>query len=72
MSERAFADAAAAWRRDDLSPGAVGFKKTVSRLAWGSFAWFASEPDHLLVQHEGIGGQISLGRLLDFHNPPEA
>lgn len=52
--------------------GAVGFKKTVSRLAWGSFAWFASEPDHLLVQHEGIGGQISLGRLLDFHNPPEA
>lgn len=24
------------------------FKKTVDALAWGSFAWFASEPDHLL------------------------
>ncbi|MDK1389605.1 BsuBI/PstI family type II restriction endonuclease [Sinorhizobium sp. 8-89] len=24
------------------------FKKTVDALAWGSFAWFASEPEHLL------------------------
>nr|WP_316652733.1 BsuBI/PstI family type II restriction endonuclease [uncultured Gellertiella sp.] len=26
----------------------AAFRKTVDILAWGSFAWFASEPDHLL------------------------
>ncbi|MFW2853671.1 BsuBI/PstI family type II restriction endonuclease [Sphingomonas sp. TX0543] len=36
------------------------FRKTVSSLAWGSYAWFASEPDNLMVfsakpvQIEGI------------------
>ncbi|OYR18549.1 bsuBI/PstI restriction endonuclease family protein [Brucella grignonensis] len=25
------------------------FRKTVSSLAWGSYAWFASEPDSLIV-----------------------
>lgn len=25
------------------------FRKTVSTLAWGSYAWFASEPDNLIV-----------------------
>lgn len=45
--------------------GSTGFKKTVSRLAWGSFAWFASEPDNLLVQYDGIGGRTSLNELLD-------
>ncbi len=29
------------------------FKKTVSELAWRSFAWFAAEPGNLLVFHEG-------------------
>lgn len=47
--------------------GSSGFKKTVSRLAWGSFAWFATEPDHLLVQYEGIGGHASLAMLLGVH-----
>jgi hypothetical protein len=35
----------------DRSHGA--FKKTVSELAWRSFAWFAAEPAHLLVLYEG-------------------
>lgn len=48
--------------------GSVGFKKTVSRLAWGSFAWFASEPDHLVVQYEAIGGDVVLKTLLDPRN----
>jgi hypothetical protein len=26
-----------------------GFRKTAAQLAWGSFAWFASEPEHLLI-----------------------
>lgn len=30
-----------------------GFKKTVTALAWRSFAWFASEPDHVLVMWDG-------------------
>jgi len=29
------------------------FKKTVDALAWGSFVWFASEPDHLIWLYEG-------------------
>lgn len=29
------------------------FKKTVAALAWGTFAWFASEPDNLLMLREG-------------------
>lgn len=47
----------------------AGFKKTVSRLAWGSFAWFASEPDHLIVQYEAIGEKVRLRTLLDPRNP---
>ncbi len=31
----------------------AAFKKTVSELAWRSFAWFAAEPEHLLVLHDG-------------------
>jgi len=29
------------------------FKKTVSELAWHSFAWFLAEPGNLIVLHEG-------------------
>lgn len=35
----------------DRSHGA--FKKTVAELAWHSFAWFAAEPEHLIVLHNG-------------------
>jgi hypothetical protein len=31
----------------------AGFKKTVAQLAWGSFAWFVSEPDHLITLRRG-------------------
>jgi hypothetical protein len=41
----------------------AGFKKTVAQLAWGSFAWFASEPAQLLVLHDGSAGEgLSLPR----------
>jgi hypothetical protein len=30
-----------------------GFKKTVAQLAWGTFAWFTSEPGHLISLHRG-------------------
>ena len=32
-----------------LDRDAAPFRKTVSSLAWGSYAWFASEPDSLIV-----------------------
>jgi len=31
----------------------AAFKKTVDSLAWGSFVWFASEPEHLVYLYEG-------------------
>jgi hypothetical protein len=37
-----------------LDRGQPAFRKTVPELAWNSFAWFASEPDHLVVFREGI------------------
>lgn len=33
--------------------GTGGFKKTVESLAWGSMAWFASEPHHIIALHDG-------------------
>jgi hypothetical protein len=36
----------------------AAFKKTVSELAWRSFAWFAAEPEHLLVLHDGRGAAV--------------
>jgi hypothetical protein len=41
---------------------APAFKKTVHQLAWRSFAWFVSEPDHIIILRDG--GE-SLGRLGD-------
>lgn len=32
---------------------AAGFKKTAAQLAWGSFAWFVSEPEHIIALHDG-------------------
>lgn len=32
------------------------FKKTIDSLAWGSFAWFAAEPDHLMELVDGSTG----------------
>ena len=31
------------------------FRRTVSELAWRSFVWFASEPDHLVALYDGLG-----------------
>lgn len=36
-----------------LDRSEAAFKKTVDALAWDSFVWFASEPDHLVRFHEG-------------------
>lgn len=31
----------------------TGFKKTVSQLAWNTYAWFSSEPENLLLMRAG-------------------
>ena len=38
--------------RDDAA-----FKASVSELAWRSFAWFMSEPDHIVVMHGDAGAE---------------
>jgi hypothetical protein len=43
---------------------AKGFKKTVSGLAWGSFAWFMSEPECLMHLRDGITRVAKLDALI--------
>ena len=42
---------------------ASAFKASVSQLAWRSFAWFASEPDHIVILYDG--GQAGAAHLAD-------
>ena len=41
----------------------AAFKASVSELAWRSFAWFMSEPDHIVLLHRG--GDAERARLSD-------
>lgn len=43
----------------------AGFKKTVGALAWGSFAWFVSEPDGVVVMRDGTACSARLSDLID-------
>ena len=42
-----------------LDRGKPAFKKTAPELAWNSFAWFASEPDHIVVFREGAADETA-------------
>lgn len=43
----------------------AAFKTTVSELAWRSFAWFMSEPDHIVALYHGNdAGRIRLSELM--------
>jgi hypothetical protein len=42
----------------------AGFKKTVSGLAWRSFAWFVSEPDHIVILRHGAMSPAKLPDLM--------
>lgn len=39
-----------------LDRSSPGFRKTMSELAWGSFAWFTSEPDNIVHLTEAVPG----------------
>ena len=43
---------------------AAGFKKTVSGLAWDSFAWFVSEPDRIIILKDGKSSPALLSTLI--------
>ena len=36
---------------------AAAFKATLGELAWSSFAWFMSEPDHIILLRKGTGAE---------------
>ena len=42
----------------------TAFKRTVDALAWRSFAWFSSEPDHIMVLRDGTSQPAGLRQLL--------
>lgn len=42
----------------------AGFRKTVAQLAWGSFAWFASEPECIIILRDGGSSGARLGELI--------
>lgn len=42
----------------------AGFKKTVAQLAWNTFAWFVSEPKHLIALFEGNREGILLAEIV--------
>jgi hypothetical protein len=50
-----FADRDVAFVTAYLDRGQAAFKKTISELAWNSFAWFASEPDDIVLLRQGEG-----------------
>lgn len=43
---------------------APGFRKTISGLAWGSFAWFASEPERIVILRANEKSAARLSELI--------
>ncbi|MBN7122409.1 restriction endonuclease [Erwinia billingiae] len=44
-----------------MDRGSSPFKKAISELAWGSYAWFVSEPENLIDLHDGRAIRLSGG-----------
>ena len=43
---------------------AAGFHKTAPALAWGSFAWFRSEPSQIIIMRNGAASEVKLNELV--------
>ena len=44
----------------------AAFRSSVSQLAWRSFAWFMSEPEHIIILHQGAhDGPVKLAKLTE-------
>jgi hypothetical protein len=67
ITEAGFRPEQAAFLTAFESRNHAAFKRTVASLAWGSFAWCFSEPEHLII----FDGRETGGRQLrDFLPPP--
>jgi hypothetical protein len=42
----------------------AGFRKTISALAWNSFAWFVSEPENIVIFRNGVTSPARLSELI--------
>ncbi|MBI4756874.1 MAG: restriction endonuclease [Betaproteobacteria bacterium] len=47
-----------------LDRSQAAFRKTVPELAWRSFAWFAAEPEHIVVLRDGASSPALLAKLV--------
>jgi hypothetical protein len=47
-----------------MDRGASAYRKTSAEIAWGSFVWFTSEPDRIVIFHAREDGLVPLRRLL--------
>lgn len=63
-TEAGFPPARVAFVTAYLDRSHAAFKKTVSELAWRSFAWFAAEPEHIIALHDGHTSGHRLADLL--------
>lgn len=57
--EAGFSEAHLAFLTAFHDRGKAPFKKSVSELAWGSYAWCASEPEHIIELREGSPRKLS-------------
>lgn len=63
-TEAGFPPARVAFVTAYLDRSHAAFKKTISELAWRSFAWFAAEPEHIIALHDGNASGHRLADLL--------
>ena len=52
-----------------LDRESAGFRKTISGVAWNSFAWLVSEPEHIIIFRDGQSSPAQLSELLAVHPP---
>ena len=57
--EAGFEEAHLAFLTAFMDRSATFFRKAIVEIAWGSFVWFAAEPDHLIDMHNGKPRKLS-------------
>lgn len=65
-TEAGFAESQVAFVTAFADRNHAAFKRSVSELAWRSFAWFMAEPDHIMVLRQGT--ETTKVRLADLMN----
>ena len=65
-TEAGFAESQVAFVSAFADRNHAAFKRSVSELAWRSFAWFMSEPDHIMILRRGSdASKTKLSDLMD-------